>query len=287
MFSPGYKGSNTKRLEGDIRDGIFVNPLKSVMVAGPLMRALLGLILLTSLQVIANPAFAQERSIRLGIPEEGYPPYHMKAENGRYGIVADVFLAISKSMGYQVDVAVVPEKRMRFMAEQGQLDAVAAAKEWETRSTAGHYWTDGIIQVSDNIVMTAGQPNQAMTVDDLRGKDVALMEGYVYPSLENLIKTNALRSNRHKGFASLLRMVAANRVDYGILDANVAKWAIREQKLTFKKEIIFSEPGFDEVLFRILIYPHRDWSRYIQNFNAKLRTFKTDGNLDVILDRYR
>lgn len=199
-----------------------------------------------------NAAAADERTIRFGIPIEGYPPYLMNKDKALLGIVGDAFVAISNSIGYKTELIIVPEKRLDHMSERGQLDAVAGAIEWEDDAQK-YTWTEGIIKVSDNVVMTKAHDTMSVTVDDLKGKHVALMLGYTYPSLEGLIKTGSFRSTRLRHFVGLLRVVDAGRVDYGILDQNVANWIIREKKLKLANNLRFSQPGFDEVFYRIVL----------------------------------
>ena len=127
-----------------------------------------------------NPAVADERVIRFGIPVEGYPPYLMNKNDTLPGIVGDAFVAISKSMGYKSELIIVPEKRLNHMAERGQLDAVAGTIEWDDDARK-YTWTEGIIRVSDNFVMTKARDVMSDTVDGLKGKHVALMLGYTYP----------------------------------------------------------------------------------------------------------
>jgi len=233
-----------------------------------------------------NAAAADERTIRFGIPIEGYPPYLMNKDKALLGIVGDAFVAISNSIGYKTELIIVPEKRLDHMSERGQLDAVAGAIEWEDDAQK-YTWTEGIIKVSDNVVMTKAHDTMSVTVDDLKGKHVALMLGYTYPSLEGLIKTGSFRSTRLRHFVGLLRVVDAGRVDYGILDQNVANWIIREKKLKLANNLRFSQPGFDEVFYRIVLYPPKDWSAFVTSFNGALATFKMNGDLDKILDKYR
>jgi hypothetical protein len=130
----------------------------------------------------SGPSQSQEKTIRYGVLEAGYPPYFMSTEGGRLGIIGDTFMQKSKSLGYSVEPIVLPVKRVRLWEKRGELDAVADAVEWRGDLT-GYVWTDGIIRVSDNVVMIGDRP-AGVTVANLFGKDVAIMSGYMYPSLE-------------------------------------------------------------------------------------------------------
>ena len=236
--------------------------------------------------MVTTLAGASERIIRFGIPEEGYPPYLMHVDEDINGIVGDVFVEIAKSLGYKADVVVLPEKRLLHQASLGKLDAVASALEWED-DTRTKFWTNGIISISDNLVTTKARRLNGNDLAALKGKHIALMHGYTYPSLENALKNGDLHPTRVKRFDSLLRMVDRGRVDYGILDQNVAKWVMREQDLKFAHGLHFVEPGFDEVQCRIILYPTKDWSSFVQEFNIALGALKAKGTWKKILDRYR
>ena len=228
---------------------------------------------------------SQERPIRFGIPDLGYPPYLMSPAGDLHGIVGDTFVEIARSLGYQVQVVVQPEKRLRRDMKRGQIDAVANALEWED-DTAGMVWTEEIIRVSDNVVMNADQQENIANLDDLRGKIVVLMHGYTYPSLEEMIESGAINASRASRFESLLKMVDYKRVDYGIIDENVAKWVMREKSLKFDPPLYFVNPGFDEVAFRIIL-PSQKWAPFVRKFNEALAQFKASGRLENILNKYR
>ncbi len=81
-------------------------------------------------------------------------------------------------------------------------------------------------------------------------------------------------------------MVDYKRVDYGIVDENVAKWVMRERNLKFDPPLYFATPGFDEVEYRIVLISQK-WAPFVHKFNEALAKFKTGGGLHEILDRYR
>ena len=103
----------------------------------------------------------------------------MSAEDGQFGIVGDTFVAVSKSLGHPVDIVVLPQKRIRYRGKLGELDATANALEWES-DTATMIWSNGIIRVSDNVVMIRGRHLEIITPNQLRGKSIVLMRGYTY-----------------------------------------------------------------------------------------------------------
>ena len=156
---------------------------------------------------------------------------------------------------------------------------------WES-DTAGWVWTEGIIRVSDNLVMAADRQEAVANLDLLRGKNVGLMLTYTYPSLENMIESGAFKASRANRISSLLKMVDRNRVDLGVIDENVAKWVMREQNLNFDPPLYFATPGFDEVEYRI-IFASREWEPFVRNFNESLAKLKMNDGLKKILNKYR
>lgn len=235
--------------------------------------------------VVPGISHSQERLIRFGIPDVGYPPYLMSAVGDLHGIVGDIFVKIANDLGYRVEVVIQPAKRLRREMKRGKLDAVANALEWES-DTTGLVWTEEIIRVSDNVVMTADRHTDIANLDELRGKIVVLMRGYTYPSLEEMIESGAIKSSLANRFESLLKMVEYKRVDYGIIDENVANWVMREQNLKFDPPLYFAKPGFDEVAFRIILASQK-WAPFVSKFNEALAQFRSSGELEKVLDRYR
>ena len=187
------------------------------------------------------PTSHSGEAIRFGISEHNYPPYMMSAKEGQFGIGGDTFVAVSKSIGHHVNIVVLPQKRIRFRGKKGELDATANALEWEI-DTTGMIWSNGIIRVSDNVVMIKGRRAEIITPNQLRGKSIVLMRGYIYPSLESMIKDKVITIARAPKFESLFRMIVSQRVDYGVLDQYVAKWVIRENNMAFAPGPAFCHP---------------------------------------------
>ena len=237
---------------------------------------------------------AEERLIRLGMSESGYPPYLMPKGDAFFGIVGDAIKAVAKTINYRVEMIVLPKKRLQEEIKKGHVDAVAGAIEWR-HDPADTIWTDSIIQVSDNVVMTrATMPDQAKATSaprfasqELAGKTIAVMHGYRYPSLEKMIADGTISVTRVHRFSSLLQMVQGNRADYGILDQNVAKWVIRTKKLKFTPALAFAAPGFDEVAFLAILFPTRDWAPFVKEFNKALKQYKSSAAWKALLDEYR
>lgn len=235
--------------------------------------------------VIPGLGHSQDRPIRFGIFEEGYPPYLIGTDGDLHGIIADTFVEIANAIGYQVELVIQPEKRIRRDMKRGKIDALASALEWEN-DTAGWIWTEGIIRVSDNVVMTADRQAVIANLDELRGKVVGLMLTYTYPSLEKMIASGSFEVSRSNQLKSLLKMIGYKRVDYGVVDEIVAKWVIREQNLNFDPPLFFVTPGFDEVEYRIVMISH-NWAPFVREFNKALTEFKANGGLEKIRNKYR
>ena len=245
----------------------------------------LFVILIAAGLVLPGFSHSQERLIRFGIPDVGYPPYLMRSAGDLHGIVGDTFVELASALGYHVEIVIQPVKRLRRDMKRGKIDAMANALEWES-DTTNSVWTEGIIRVSDNVVMTADRQMDIANLDDLRDTKVVLMFGYTYPSLESMIETGAFEAHRTNRFESLLKMVDYKRVDYGIIDMNVARWVIRTNNLLFDPPLFFATPGFDEVEYRIILFSQK-WAPFVQEFNAALVQFKSNGRLENILNKYR
>ncbi len=254
--------------------------------SGILLKWTLFALALTSGLVSSGISYSGERLIRFGIPVTDYPPYVMRQGNGLSGIVGDVFAAITKSLGYEFELVVLPEKRLDYSAKKGELDAIPTALEWEN-DTTGYLWTAGIITVSDSVVMTKDRQVNITAADDLNGMSAVLMLGFTYPSFETMAKSGAIRTSRVQNFDSLLHMVDRNRVDFGIIDQNVADWVIRDQNLKFAQGLHFSVSKFDAVDMRIVLYPTKDWTQFVNEFNAALAKFKASSAWEDILTKYR
>lgn len=246
----------------------------------------LGLFLIAVILAVTGtrPGYTAEKVIRFGIAAEGYPPYMLTKEGGSLGIAGDVIWQISADLGYPIEVVIRPKKRLEHLIKVGEIDAIAEAPEWRN-DTMDFVSTDGIIDVADHVVMTIDQQKNMITVDQLKSKHVASRLGFIYPSLELMFADGTIRRTTTQSFKSLLKMVAAKRVDYGIIDVNVANWVIRKHGLKLAPELYFSKPGFDEVAFRMILFSKK-WAPFVKQFNEALSKFKASKEWQKLLNRY-
>ena len=228
---------------------------------------------------------SNQNTIRFGMAAAEYPPYLIYKDESLRGIVGDTFFKISESMGFKINLTVLPRKRLQYKIKNGEIDAYATALEW-VKYTSDHIWTDGIIRVSDNVIMVKDHRTSITNARKLAGKNIAVMSGYKYPSLDKMIKDGTVKAIQANRFESLLRMVEFLRVDYGILDKNVANWTIQKQNLIFKKPLHIATPGFDAVEFRIVMFSQK-WAPVVQKFNKALAKFKSSNGWSKLLDKYR
>ncbi|MBT4020315.1 MAG: transporter substrate-binding domain-containing protein [Alphaproteobacteria bacterium] len=231
------------------------------------------------------PVAAEELPLRFGIPTEEYPPYLVKGDDGTLGIVGDAFSEIAKMSGIRITEVNLPRKRLRKMMAKGKLDAIFSAIEWED-DVSRYVWTNGIILVSDNIVMRADSNLRVRQTADLKGKSIVVRADYKYPSLDPLITNGEVTSHKANKFENLLRMVERKHVDLGIIDQNVAKWIIRKEGLKFSAPLRFVSPGFDEVQYRVILLSKK-WLPQVDAFNEALAKLKHSERWQEILNQYR
>ena len=235
--------------------------------------------------IFSNHGNAETQVIRYGIPSEGYPPYEMGGERGLHGIVGDAFLEFAEQAGLKIKLVKAPRKRIRVLMDRGEIDVITGAIEWEDKAD-DYVWSRGIILVSDNIVMASDQASPAKNAKDLTGHSVVVMQDYMYPSLDKLIKSGDIKTHETDKFENLLRMVERKRVDFGIVDENVARWVIRDRGLDFEKPLRFVTPGFDEVQFRVIMLSKK-WQPWVSKLDAAIAKFKRTDRWQEILQRYR
>ncbi|MFP6711116.1 MAG: transporter substrate-binding domain-containing protein [Rhodospirillales bacterium] len=176
---------------------------------------------------------SNQNTIRFGMAAAEYPPYLIYKDESLRGIVGDTFFKISESMGFKINLTVLPRKRLQYKIKNGEIDAYATALEW-VKYTSDHIWTDGIIRVLDNVIMVKDHRTSITSARKLAGKNIAVMSGYKYPSLDKMIKDGTVKAIQANRFESLLRMVEFLRVDYGILD-KMSQTGRYKSKISYSK----------------------------------------------------
>lgn len=252
-------------------------------------RLCLALSLLLLCFLAASPrARASEETILLGGPHEGWPPFFIPAPNGQpaTGIMPDVLRAVAGRVDIKVVEAYYPDKRGMLYLTDGSLDAWPKSEKW-VDDPQRYLWTDPVVVSTDVIVSRKRSPLPYHSPQDLVGRDIGVILGYSYPTLEPLFKRGLITPFRAPATKHMLRMLDRGHVDGAVCNRFVAQWILREDEGLAHEDFLFSETPVDSAPYRFAFTRARDWTEFVERFNSELKAMREDGRLEAILDQYR
>ena len=233
-----------------------------------------------------NEADAAEKTIQLGVPPHGWPPYIIVRQDQISGIAVDIVRDIVTRRGFAIKTQHYPEKRAHKMVEQGKVDAWPDAKEW-SETPERFLWTDPMVESEDRLIYRENTPVVFNRIEDLFGKTIGTHLGYYYPRLERHFENGSIvRADTH-GEPAMLKMLFLGRTDAAVINKLVALWVIRSEQDLQQSDFTFSKQIVDRAGYRIMFTRKHEWATFIKDFNTDLEAMKRDGRLDQILSRYR
>jgi polar amino acid transport system substrate-binding protein len=148
--------------------------------------------------------------------DKSYPPFEFLDKAGQpAGFDVELTQAIAEVMGLPVEIHLGDWNEMRQGLETGSVDAMEGVSLSAERNKVFDYSIPHCI-VRQSIFARRGSP-QVLSLEDLRGKDVAVQRGGImHDSLsENRVGANLILVDTH---AAALRMVASGKSDYAIVN---------------------------------------------------------------------
>jgi len=251
-----------------------------------LPRLLLLLTFLCCLLILpAHPASANDKTLRIGCPSGGWPPFIMpETEPGHRGIMGDLLTDIAAKSGYTVEFLILPEKRIQMYMADGTIDAYPKAMEW-VADPSMFRWTDPAVTVEDIVIIRKFSPKSSIPAT-LLGLNVGVVHGYTYPKLEEYFADGSIRRFDALTLDNLLGMLDHKHVDAIVANPSVVSWTIRNNDNLKKDNFLCATKALDSAPYRFAFTKAWDCSAFVEFFNAELDAMKKDGRFQTILDNY-
>lgn len=242
--------------------------------------------MLVSQAQAGNPSYPATPII-MGSPDKGWPPYHFPQDDPQHlGIMVDVFIEASRSLGCQVEIHWLPEKRAMLCLEQGQIDVYTKAKEW-VPSASRFLWSEPIIDSTDVLMFRTGETFAFSGPSDLKGKAVGTVLGFGYPNLDPLFLSGECTRMDAPNARTQLKMLLSSRVDAAVVNQHVVQWLIREDPSLSASDVCFSSHPLDTAGYRYVFGSRRAWGSFIQDLGREVERMRGDGRMETILAQYR
>jgi polar amino acid transport system substrate-binding protein len=237
------------------------------------------------LGLLATLAMAAEPAPKLQLVNDVYPPFVLE-KNNPLGEGIDIEIAreaLRRGGGYEIEVTLVPWKRVLHMLQIGEADLTTTITRTDERETFLD-WSRGY-RASTTYSFYTSTASNIRTMNDLNGKTLGVTRGYKYPEKITSIPNVVLdESNSIEG---TLKKLAAGRVNAIVINGAVGQWKINRLGLTErigKPAFTFVNPDKSPTL--MAFSKKRNPSPALQAMNRGLAEMIRDGSLQKIERKY-
>lgn len=250
-----------------------------------------ALLVLAAILLLAAPSPAagggvRDTPITLGSPPPGWPPYYLAEGNAQAGIMPDIFMEATRSLGREATTLPLPEKRLMLHLAQGTVDVYTKAMEWVADPSL-FLWSAPVVASSDVLLFRAGEAFDYPGTDRLEGRSLVTVLGFRYPTLEPLFASGKVKRVDAVDARCQLRMLKCRRGDAAVVNRHVALWLMREDPQLDPEEFRFAERPLATAESRFVFSRRREWGAFIRDLDREIERMRADGRMQAILARYR
>lgn len=225
----------------------------------------------------AAPATAGE-TLTWAQAEMGYPPYTMPEGWGKPGIYDEMLERIAELTGDRFERIYMPVNRSDTLFAMGRMDMrVLVNPDWlSPRERDVSVFTEPLFVAEEVLVFPRGRAFPFTgRPGELQGKRIATVVGYRYPRFaEEFERQDSINE------VNMLRMVAAGRVDAGIINVVVGRYLARTEGVQGVEfgPVYMTGPR--------VIRLHRNRAGALDRLNDAIRRLKHEGTFDRIIGSY-
>ncbi|WP_087974932.1 transporter substrate-binding domain-containing protein [Oceanobacillus rekensis] len=223
---------------------------------------------------------SEDKVIRIGAMPDGYPQY-FKEDGELKGFSVDIFEAIFKEIGYEVEWVLTDWTGVLANMQTGNVDTVAnfavtPEREEEYNFTTPYYHSKVVIAVGEN--------NDSMkSLEDLEGKQVANVMGTNY---ENVLLEEFPNSNievvNYETQDVIYSDVASEKIDAFVSGREILLAQIQDKGIPLK---IIGEQ-FGEKPVALPFAKNEEGDQLIQEVNQAIDKLTEDGTIKEISEKW-
>jgi len=262
------------------------SPGAEAILMSSMLKILFVLVILTISNLAGPTLLPAEMTTEVVLVNASYPPYVMPQGHPLGpGIDMEVAMTALENMGVRTSVQLVPFKRALAMLEEGRADLTTSLSFREERDEY-LLWSLPYRTDTSYIFFTRKDASfEPRRVEDLRGKSVGVVRGFVFPSA--FADDAAIVKVEAPHVASLVGMLLKGRFDALIVNSIVGKHELMATgRLAEVKQAPFSLRSLNDKGTVMGFSKARVSREFVERFNAELRKMLDDGTIDRIEDKY-
>lgn len=224
---------------------------------------------------------AIQKAGKIVVGVEGtYPPFTYHDEDGTLvGYDVEVAKKIGEYFGVEVEFVESDWDSLLAGVDSGRLDTVINDVTVTEERKGKYDFSQPYFYSSRQITVAAGNPENLQTLEDLKGKKVAINSTNAYVSNFEELGVTIVPIDSSEEQAN---MILSGRTDFGTF-SNVILADYKEQHPDAGLEVAFVIPDSEE---QIAIPVRKGETRLLEEINAALQKYDEDGTLAEISNTY-
>jgi polar amino acid transport system substrate-binding protein len=247
----------------------------------PCFRWILRVLALTLLCVSASSA--KPCLLRVVAAEHYHPPFWIqdsKVQKPR-GMIPDLLNALNKDFRCQIAFVSLPRKRVADFMSRGLVDVIPRATPlWYPNLNME--WSNPWLTENDVLVIQKNNPWKPSHINDLKGKRIGTLLGFVYPEFDSLFRHGLLQRDDASSIDANFNKLKLGRVDAVIQSYWISQYQMLKPKSRAQLEI--RDIGLKKNALQFGIHPDSPIAK--EQWNRALEKIERTGELQRILNRY-
>ena len=241
--------------------------------------------LIIMILLLAPAVWADDQKITYALFSREWPPLEMTEGGDHSGLALDLLQAILPD-GIEMAVDVMPAPRVRLYSAESGVYTRLEAKEW-MRDDVDVLWSDPVLPMVTALYSSSGRPVEYDGAESLHGKVIGCIRNYTYPAFEDLFRTGKATRYDVNCEEVLLRMLNAERVDVIGVDLIGINWVIRNAEGVEHEDLHKADNPVSVVDLRFAFNRVEGWKERLPEINANIQRIRTDGTLELLLEKYK
>ncbi|MCF8118862.1 MAG: transporter substrate-binding domain-containing protein [Deltaproteobacteria bacterium] len=244
-----------------------------------MMKPWISILIPLSLLLSGPPALAQKTVSLATTPWEPYVGQDLQ----NLGFASEIITEAFKRMGYRVEFAFMPPRRVMKEVAAGTYHAGYPAYYSEERAER-FYYSDPFAQSEVGFFKRKDRDIGYETLGDLKPYKIGVCLGFAYPPEFN--GAGYLKKEVAANEVLNLKKLMGKRIDLFISDRAAAQ-AVLNGALPEGKDVLkFMDPPLEVRNLHLIFGKHQGNEFLVKDFNAGLRKIMEDGTVDRILSQH-
>ena len=239
-------------------------------------------ILLLTAALLSFPRVSAAETLVIGTAD--WKPWQIVKEGQLTGITPEILQALSHRTGYELEVKILPQRRLMREFERQEIDMEpAVSPSWREKQRDISVYTKPYYETSDVILVRKGSSIAGTAVEDFKGRSLGCGLGYYYPEgfQEALACGDIIRDDNPVSEYNIMKL-SQHRLDGIIVDRIQADYMINVLGLNAEDFEIAYVFGPSKLSLRL----HKNKRDVLPILDKALESMKADGTIDRIVAKY-